>query len=212
MKYLKMLGLAAIAAGALMAFTGAGTASATGLTCTQPLGTIVNCPSPVTIHAVNEGNITLDSAVKITCEESTVHGPASTGTDPSGETPNGAIEALTFEKCGGWTVTVKNKGSLEIHTDPMDAATSLPNRNGILTSKGAEVTVEGFGLHCIYGTPESTEIGTVTGSSTTGGTAVLHITAQIKRIGGKSGAFCGGEFSSWTGTYSVTTPMFLDIH
>ena len=210
MKYLKMLGLAAIAAGALMAFAGAGTASATGLTCTEPLGTTVNCPSPVTIHAVNEGIITLDSAVKIECEESTVHGPATTGS--STETPNGAIETLTFSKCGGWTVTVKNKGTLEIHTDPMDAETGLANRNGILTSKGAEVTVEGFGLHCIYGTPESTEIGTVTGSSVTGGTAVLHITAQIKRIGGRSGAFCGGEFSSWTGTYSVTTPMFLDIH
>jgi ABC-type glycerol-3-phosphate transport system substrate-binding protein len=54
MKYLKILGLAAIAAAALMAF--AGTASATTLT--SPKGTIVK--TGTVIHAVSEGHVVFD--------------------------------------------------------------------------------------------------------------------------------------------------------
>lgn len=208
MKYLKMLGLAAIAAGALMAFAGAGTASATGLTCTEPIGTTVNCPTvseKVTIHAVNEGNVVLDSAVTVTCEESTIHGLASTGSSTT--TPSGNVETLTFGRCGGWTVTVLNGGSLEVHT-----RTASADGNGTVTSKGAEVTLEGFGFHCIYGTTTGHDIGTLTGSNTTGSTATFDIEAEVTRIGGRSGAFCGGTTAKWTGSYSVTTPMFLDVH
>ena len=202
MKYLKTLGLAALALGALMALASA--ASATTLDCSKG----VMCIAPTKIHATNEGIVTLDAAIKIECETSTVEGHASTGTDASGETPNGAITVLTFEKCGGWTVTVIKKGTLEVHTDPNDKTGT--SGNGTLTSNGAEVTVEGFGLHCIYGT-NNTDIGTITGSSTTGSTATFDIGAEIERVGGRSGAFCGGKVASWTGSYLIDTPMYLDV-
>ena len=203
MKYLKTLGLAACAAGALMALS-VGTASATTLDCSASTA----CSAPTTIHAVNSGIVTLDAAIKIECEESTVEGSASAG--GASATPNGAISELTFKKCGGWTVTVieGKKGTLEVHTDANDSTGT--SGNGTLTSNGAEVTVEGFGLHCVYGTKE-TDIGTVTGSKTTGSTAKFDIAANIERVGGRSGAFCGGKTSEWTGSYSIDNPMYLDV-
>lgn len=209
MKYLKMLGLAAIAAGALMALAGAGTASATELTCKNAEGKIVMCPAPTAIHAVNEGIVTLDAALTIECKKSTVSGNASTGGGSSTETPNGAITALTFEECEGWHVTVVagHLGTLEVHTK-----TAVADGNGTVTSAGTEVTLEGFGLHCIYGTSTGHDIGTLTGSKNLENkTATFDIEAEVTRVGGRSGAFCGGTTAKWTGFYSITTPDYLDV-
>lgn len=203
MKYLKMFGLAAIAAGALMAFAGAGTASATELDCSAS----TMCAAPTTIHAVNEGHVTLDAAVTVTCEESTIHGNATTGS--GSETVTGSIEVLTFTRCGGWTVTAiaGHLGSLEVHT-----RTASADGNGTVTSKETEVTLEGFGLHCVYGTGTGHDIGTLTGSKNTGSTATFDIEAEVTRLpGSRSGAFCGGTTAKWTGNYTVTTPMYLDV-
>jgi hypothetical protein len=212
MKYLKMLGLAAIAAGALMAFVGAGTASATELTCTNPPGTKVMCPEPTHIHAeVHPGTkVVLDPPFgSIECSASTVTFYASTGSSTTTPTSvnskgeSGELETLTFGSCNA-TVTVVKSGRLEIHTTE-----ALPNHNGILTSTGAKVTVEFIGTHCIFET-NNTTIGHVTGSSTTGGMPTLDISATIPRVGGRSGAFCG-EKASWTGGYTITTPEWLDV-
>ena len=70
MKYIKMLGLAAVAAAALMAFVGAGTASATTLT--GPGGTALSVGT--TMHSASEGKAVLDAPFgNVECE-STVHG------------------------------------------------------------------------------------------------------------------------------------------
>ena len=214
MKYLKMLGLAAIAAGALMAFAGAGTASATELTCTEPAGVIVMCPNPTTVHAVSEGHAVLDTIFgNIECE-STVNGTANTGGPSSTETVVGSGE-VTFFNCTTAVVKVLKNGTLEIHTDPNDSASDTTN--GTVTSTGSEVTVETFGFHCIF-TTNNTDIGTLTGSSTVAAargvateTATFDISATIPRTGGRSGAFCGAS-APWTGAYKVTTPDWLDIH
>jgi hypothetical protein len=194
MKYLKILGFAAIAAAALMAF--AGTASATELT--SPEGTRVKTGS--TIHAVAEGHAVLDPPFgKIECN-STVEG---TTENETGASITGSISVLNFTNCtNGAVVSVIKKGTLSI--------SSLGNGNGSLTSNGAEVTVELLGTHCIFST-SNTPIGTLTGSKTTGKTATLDIEAKIKRTGGRSGAFCGSE-SQWTGSYEVTKPdpLFVD--
>ena len=208
MKYLKMLGLAAIAAGALMAFVGASTASATELDCTEPAGTKVMCPNPTLIHATSEGHAILHTPLGDVECASTVQGKANTG--GASETVSGSIEALTFTPCTqNVVVTVLKKGSLEIHTDAMDAETGLTPRNGTLTSTGTEVTIELFGFHCIF-TTSNTDIGTVTGSTATGATATFDIAATIPRTGGRSGAFCGSS-GQWTGSYLIDTPDWLDI-
>lgn len=203
MKYLKMMFGLAAAVAALIAFAGAGSASATTLDCSSA-GAM--CAGPTKVHLVNEGKITLDAAIKLECEESTIEAELSTGGESSTETASGAVTAFTLQNCGGWTTTVVKKGTLEIHTD----TTGVHDGNGTLTWSGMEFTMEGFGLHCIYGT-ENDDIGTITGSSKTGGTAVLHLNVKIRRLGGRSGAFCGGVTAEWTGTFKITTPMYLDV-
>ena len=202
MESLKMLSLAAIAAGALMAFANAGTASATELDCSAS----TMCSAPTTIHAVSEENIALHAAIDITCEESTFHATVSTGS--SSETVSGPIEAWTLSRCGGWTVTAipGHLGFIEIHT-----RTANHDDNGTLTLIETEITVEGFGLHCIYGAGTGHDIGTLTGSSNTGSTATIDTEAELTRVGGRSGAFCGGTTAKLTGRDKITTPMFLDV-
>ena len=70
MKYLKTVGLAAMAVGVLMAFVGAGSASATELTCTEPAGTKVMCPTGTVSHATSEGYLVFASSTlgNVECE------------------------------------------------------------------------------------------------------------------------------------------------
>src|SRR5512144_2251569 len=121
MKYIKMLGLAAVAAAALMAFVGASSASATVLCKTSVVGTGGICPTgwgySGEIHGVAEVPPVLTGTINIECEESTVQGNATEGTGSPTETPNGAITTLTFTgNCNCEVVVVKN-GTLEIHAD-----------------------------------------------------------------------------------------------
>jgi len=200
MKYIKMLGLAAVAAAALMAFVGAGTASATQLTGAG--GAVLGVGTE--IKAENEGKVILDPPFgAIECSVSNVAGSV-TNAGSSTTTVSGSIATLTFSSCNA-TVTVLKKGTLEIHTQSGSA-----NNNGTLTSSGAEVTVQFLGTHCIFST-NNTDLGTVTGSATTGGNATLDISATIPRTGGSSGAFCGST-AAWTGAYKVTSPATLNIH
>jgi hypothetical protein len=217
MKHLKALGLAAIAAGALMAFVGAGTASATELTCTEPAGVVVMCKAPTHIHAEVEGKVLLHPPIgDIECTEGTFTGRASTGSSTetvksvNAEGKEAEIETLTFGKCNAEVVVLK-KGSLEIHTTEEKF-----NHDGTLTSTGAEVTVTFSGFHCIFST-KNTDIGWLTGSTTAAalrkeetGTPTLDIKAKIPRTGGRSGAFCGTE-AEWTGNYKITTPDWMDV-
>ncbi|HET9396569.1 MAG TPA: hypothetical protein VFO36_10970 [Nitrospiraceae bacterium] len=203
MKYLKMLGLAAVAAAALMAFVGAGTASATTLT--APEGTQV--PAGTLITAEAETHVTLHPPFgSITCAKSHVEGKTSNAGSAT-ETVKGNISTLSFGECNA-TVTVLKAGSLEIHTDPEGQPA---NGNGILTSSGAEVTVVYLGFHCIFST-NNTNIGTVTGYTNANTTSKEHatfdISATIPRTGGSSGAFCGST-AQWTGAYTITTPKKL---
>lgn len=205
MKYLKALGLAAIAAGALMAFVGAGTASATELWCTEPPGTETMCPAQTHIHAEAESTVTLHPPIgDISCTSSTVTGHTTNTGSPT-ETVDGPIETLTFGGCNA-TVTVLEKGELIIHTTKENE----DNRDGTLTSTGAKVTVEFSGFHCIFKT-SATDIGWLTGSTNTPShTPTLDISATIPRTEGRSGAFCGTS-AQWTGNYSVTAPMWMDV-
>jgi hypothetical protein len=191
MKYLKMLGLAAVAACALMAFVGAGSASATTLTCT---GLATPCPVGHKMVAHSEGHVTLHPIIgDIVCNgtiEGSITNAGSTTTTVVGSVPK---TGLTWSNCtNNEDVTTLVGGTLELHT--------INTSEGTVTSSGTEVTVEAYGFHCIFKTA-STDIGTFTAKS--GADATFDIKATIPRTGGRSGAFCGSS-AQWTGSYTVT--------
>ncbi|HEX5989949.1 MAG TPA: hypothetical protein VFY75_07045 [Solirubrobacterales bacterium] len=193
MKYVKILGLLAVAASALMAF--AATASAT--TITSPTGTSYTG----TIHASSEGTTTLHGeALSVSCKKSTVTGTLST--HGSSVTASGPISTLDFSECGDDVVTVKQNGSLEAHGTATGAT---------LTSTGAIITIHThlFGINCTYET-KNTDIGNLTDShsaATTGATLDID-SSLIPRVG--DSVFCG-EFGEWTGSYLVSTPSHLYV-
>jgi hypothetical protein len=210
MKYVKMLGLAAVAAAALMAFVGASTASATVL-CKTPAspqpgettGTI--CPggwaygANTAIHAVNIGTVKLDTSFKtIECTGSTLGGETNA---EEGSPLTGPEGTLTFTGCN-CTVTVLKAGTVAIEWIP-------DTHNGTVTSTGNETTTSCktiFGtVHCIYVT-SATHVGTLTG----GNPATLSASATIPVDAEHSNGLCPQE-SKWTASYEVTTPKPLYV-
>lgn len=203
MKHLKMLGLAALAVAAVMAFIGASSASATVLCKTTPVSN--SCPSgwdypaETTIHATVEGTVHLVAGfVNDTCANGTVRGKTA-NTGGASETVNGSIEVLTFEECTCPT-TVITKGSLEIHWIP-------GSNNGTLTGRGSEVTVNCSGVTCTYGTAANgTDLGKATGSATDTEKATMDISATLPKL---AGSFLCPSTGEWTGAYWVTEPVPL---
>jgi len=192
MRYVKILGLLAVAAAALMAF--AGTASATTITAGGVAYTN-------TIAASSEGHVVLDNPIaKIECASAVTgkvenHGP--------GVTASGKISALSFTGCtNNWHVTVVTPGSLEIHN-------ISGTKDGTLTSSGATVESTRLGVICRYATG-NTDIGRVTATPTGAPEhATLDISAAIPFHSGSG--LCGSGVTTWTGTYKVTTPTNLHI-
>jgi len=199
MKYVKMLGLAAIAAAALTAIVGAGSASATVLCST----TVEPCPA-----GQQWLNTTLDWSIPAggsvlqtdttgepinTCKESTAKWTMIKNGGVN-ETVTGEDELTTFGGCNFPTTTIK-LAKTEIHKI---AGTS----NGTVTADGVtEITINTvlFGS-CIYGVPNGASIGDIT----EGNPATFHVNAVTKRLGGS--AFCP-ETDRWTATYTLTSPV-----
>jgi hypothetical protein len=196
MKYLKMLGLAAIAAAALTAFIGTGTASATTLTSAG--GLIFGAETE--IHATSEGKVVLETAIgKIECDSTTTLKTENEG--GGGLLVTFGVEAFTWGPCSAAFAAVPTKGVGDI--------TGIGGNNGEIRSNGFELTVEKNGFHCIYRT-NLQKVGTVTGSATTGATPTIDISATITRTGGKNGAFCGMS-GTWKGSYKINTPDTMNI-
>jgi hypothetical protein len=204
MKYLKMLALAAVAAGALMAFIGAGTASATVLCSTTvspcpeaqrwPVNTVLDFSIPAGASAKltdTSGETTID-----TCTGSTVKGPI-TNAGSSTATVTGTVEELTWTSCSFPTTTVvKNK--LEVH---QIAGTS----NGTVTADGEfEVTINTviFGK-CIYKVRSGQSLGDVT----EGNPPIFHANAIAEKTTTETDTCPVGPATAlWTGTYTLTSP------
>jgi hypothetical protein len=192
MRYLKMLGLAALAAMALTAIVGVGSASAgtawqttaDGTKHTLAVGTTLEASLAAGTSAIlkDSNNTTID-----TCTGSGVKGKIEANTNTAA---SGAISSLTFSGCSHKTNVIK-AGSLSI------------DGSGSVTSIGAEVTVEStvFGASCIAKTGAGTKIGTVTDAVNSTSAATMHINGSIPM------GLCGT--ASWTGTYLVTKPLGL---
>jgi hypothetical protein len=193
MKYLKMLGLTALSALALMAVA-AGSASAT----TLEVGGVTQNKS-VTLEASLKAGTTLilkntSGSSENTCTKATLSG--STVSPYTGATVTGPVSALQFgEDANGKgctsPVTVHEKGTLHVS----HAGTT----NGTLTSSGAVVTSysSAFGVYLTCKTGTGTHLGTLTGVKE--GSATAHINAVLN---------CGFFVPSakWEGTYVVTKP------
>jgi hypothetical protein len=201
-----MLGLAAIAALGLMAFVGAGTASATTLS-TDAAGAIHYEVGTVIHIDLKSGTSdlleTTGGAEIATCTGSTLitklESPAveTAGKKyPSGTRISGSIETLTWEGCNQTTDNV-NLGRLEIMQTTGDA--------GTVVGKGTNVTLGVFGVSCTYGTGEGTTLGTISGGSA----PVIVINAVLARSAGNT-LLCPAS-GRWTAEYILTSPHELHV-
>jgi len=210
MKHLKILGLAAVVAAALMASAGSSTATATVLCKTSPAAnegetTGTGCPPESTYPAKTTIEAKLVSGTKaklvtsfktIECSKSSVKGETSA---EEAEPLTGPEGTLSFEECN-CEVKVLKAGTLS-------TTWVSGTHNGTLRSTGNESTVTCstiFGsVHCIYVT-ENTDVGTLTG----GNPAKLKAEAVIPRL--TTNGLCSEE-SEWNAEYEVTAPKPLFV-
>ena len=208
MKQLKILGLAMVAATALMALVGAGTAMATPTSLckapTTPNGLPI-CegihlyPAGTNIHANLEVGTKLSIATPagvVECRMATLNA----FTEQQTAMPLGAnVNALTFGECEdeGEPVdveTVKN-GTLDIEIIDLPVWT----HNGTLTLTGTEIRVfwTFSGVECFY---DAGHTGVLTG----GPMATIDWSGTLKGTGGN--LFCPPGNANWNGAFTVTSP------
>jgi hypothetical protein len=203
MKYVKILGLAAVAAMALMAFVGASTASATVLChttttpCTEKWKTgteprFVVRPGTAGIWTDTSGNVVAK------CPEGELRGTI-TNAGSSTETVKTSVEpsGFTWPKVEGCisTVTVEG-GTLEIHA-------ISGTDNGTVTVSGFKITiyVQAFGVSCFYGFSTS-DLGTLTGNGS--GSAILDINTLFFK---KEGSVLCPTDLKWTEEFTQEKPV-----
>jgi hypothetical protein len=191
MKYLKILGLAAVAAMALMAF--AGTASATKL---YSGGTALGTGTQIKADLEGTSVLKSGSTTINTCKGgqffSEITNAGSSSTTVSG--PNNTID---FEECENPVHTI-TPGSLEVHHI---AGTT----NGTLTVSGAIIANTVFGTSCNYESGTGKDLGTLNG----GTPATISINVTVTEAEPKK--FICPDTPTWTATFKVTTPSPLTV-
>jgi hypothetical protein len=214
MKYVKSLGLAAVAVAALMAMFATGSASATVLCKVN----IRPCPTPnedypagTEIHAsiAAGGGLAIrdtESNVLITCSESTLKGKTTNTGGILGVPVEGKIETLSFNGAGGTECTspikVLKTGGFDIEYIPGT------NTRGTLTLKETQITAVLFGgVSCTYGAASVVDAGTVTGTSL-GTPATIDFSGVLPK---EAGSFLCPSDVRWETTYSITAPKPLYI-
>jgi hypothetical protein len=198
-KYVTLLGLAAVTAMAVMAFAGAGSASATVLCKT----TVTPCPEGWDYGAGTKVDASLEpgstavletsgGGLEDTCSESTVKGEQE-NTGSTTETVKVTVTELTFGKCTKPTKVIEGHGTLEFHWIE-------GTHDATVTAIGFEVTVEAIsGVSCVYTAGAATDLGV----GTSGSMGTIDVSAVVKK---KSGAFLCPASSVWTASYTITEP------
>ena len=194
MKYLKMLGLVAVAAAALMAFVGAGMASATVI-CQNNLNT-EKCSAPYPIGT--KGKASLTESLKAVTTEGTVL-----------DTCAGSVVESTLENAGSATTTVKSGVSTITWSSCTVTTTTLSGGfaelhhiagtdNGTLTTFNTRVTINtGLFGSCVFTSGNGTDVGTTVGGNP--GSLTLNTTFT------KESGFCPNTIRI-TGKYIATEP------
>jgi hypothetical protein len=215
MKHLKMLGLFAMAAAALMALA----EGASSQTLTAPRGTAYHG----TFSSSLEGSALLKAGfAEITCLSSTVageivataketqelkEGKRTSFANNNNTEASGLITAVSFSNCKeGQTVTTTNSsGTLTI----------LKSTRSV-SGTGVEVDVAAGGVTCTYGLgATSNPLGTATNTEIETSVGVkedrvtLAINAKLPKLNG--GFLCAAP-ATWTASYNATSPAgsFLD--
>jgi len=184
MKYLKILGLASLAALSLTSIVGAGAAHATTLF-TDPAKTI-DYPAGTTLHLTLVSGTSLQRTPG-TCTNATI---SATTTNTTGAAVTATLNVFARGNCSETEDTISN-GSLAI--------TYTSGSNGEVTSSGHSFTAAIFGVSCTYGTGEGTKLGTLTG----GETPILKINTTLSKVAG--GFLCPGT-AGWHGDFVFTSP------
>src|SRR3954470_13602465 len=206
MKHVKMLVLVALAAMAVMALVGAGTASATELYKRTATG-IETLKAPTVIKSSLTASATLTDTSGNpldTCAEGEVAGET-INTGSAAETVRGKITALTWTACTEPTESVKladgTYGELEIHNI---AGTT----NGTVTGKNSIVKVNTtiFGAVCEYTVGAALDLGTLVGATASTNHATLAINTVVPA---KNSFFCPD--AKWVANYKVTSPTGLVV-
>ncbi len=202
MKYVKLLGLAAVAAAALMVLLGAGSASAAVLcsTNTSPCtGTTYPAGTKVKLEATGTMKFeTLGGIVTGECSESSVSGTTSNAGGAT-ESVKVAIPATgwTWQNCTR-TITTTAGGTLEFGTNP-----GGPAGNGKLLVNGFDFVMNSIFGTCVYGWGATTaNLGPVVGGSP----ATIEINTILPRMSGP----CPAE-SRWRAAYKVVEPSPLYV-
>jgi hypothetical protein len=192
MKHLKMIGLAAVAATALSAFFGAGSASATTL---EAGGFIQNQSVALTLTLKPQTSMITENTpgnILNTCTGS--HIAASTVSPFTAATVTAPVSSLSATGCNNST-TVHKAGTLHIQH-------IVKTTNGTVSSSGLELTKfsQLFGTYLNCKTGAGTHLGTLTGVAS--GHATLHVNAWLD---------CGIIPARWTATYIATSPTGLGV-
>ena len=207
MKWLKILGLAAVAALALTAFAGPTSASATVLCKTNPTYVLLKgytCPilwvwgqgTPNKAQLAAGKKVLLKNTTGeplVECSTSTIGGETENKGSET-ETVHGKIATLDFGECNHTVDTLVN-GELEIHGISSEGA----NGNGTVTAKGSEVTASILGVSCTYGAGSGVDIGTLVG----GKPATISVNAVLNKTAGSF--LCPGD-ARWEASYEMTAP------
>lgn len=213
MKYVKMLGLAAVAAMALMAFAGAGTASAGGVLCST---TVSPCPSAqklangtvLDFSLVAKGSATLETTggtTVDTCTAATVKGTL--GENPS--TKEGSVGEATgtnTEITWGAPETACTKPATTLKPGKLKINNITGTSNGtVVADDEITVTIPGLfsGENCIYGVTPGTTIGELK----EGNPAIFTANAVATKIADATDKCTFGPADTkWTAEYQLTSP------
>ena len=208
MKYLKIFGLAAIAAAVAMAFVGASSASATALCsaneeeCASPLGsgTAIEASLKTGTTAVLKTEL-----ATVECKKSSTSGKTTSG---AGASVTGVIETLSFSECK--TTGGTNCTATAVSLPYSGSITATGGGNGTLLvtkgsgggNPGATVTCLGV-IECTFRTPSAT-------LSVFGGSPAIAKAAGIE-LTERSGVLCPSKEAKWTAEYAVSKPNPLWI-
>jgi hypothetical protein len=214
MKFVKMLGLAAMAALALTAVMGAGAASAkvcstagTGASCGTGHGSVYKGRIKATLESGTSAQLT-SSFDNVSCSESTVEGEVT-----NGETGAGFIDGMTFGNCSdsfGHTCTASSSASSANHWTSSVTPTSGTNGTQTVNNVTGEFTCPNpFNpsqtISCYY---------TATSASTAVTGSDEKATVRAEKVPllreSPSNVLCS-EKSTWSGSYWVTTPTSLNV-
>lgn len=200
MRYLKILGLAALAVTALVAILGSGTASA-AVYCTVP---ITPCPAKSDEPAGTHIEASLQGSAVVATTAGMEVDTCTTGSKKWEMENTGGLatplfmrrEEVTFGNC---TSAIK---TLKLGTTKVEHIAGT--ENGTVFDEGTEFTAVFLGADCSYKTGSATHIGTIKGGSET----IMETNAVL---GKSAGSLLCPTTLRWTAVFIITKPAGLSV-